>query len=296
MIFCRLRFLAVLLVFGVHVGGADNGDVAFDTSYKIIWGNDHVSLLDQGREAQLSLDINSGAGFGSKLQYESGFFNMRIKLANKNTAGVVTAFYLASSGNSQDELDFEFLGNKEGKPIILQTNVFANGKGDREQRVLLWFDPSADFHTYKILWNRHLTAFYVDDIPIRVFTNNTKIGVMYPTKAMEVHVSIFNGDGWATDGGQTKINWTSSPFTACFQGFNVDGCPLSQLSSTNSRRNNCYETKYWWNKRKYWNLDRNQIKEYQNVREKYMNYDYCTDKARYPVTPPECASNQYITI
>ncbi|KAL7124538.1 hypothetical protein ABFS83_14G054700 [Erythranthe nasuta] len=294
--FCRLRFLALLLVFGVHVCGADNGDVAFDTSYKIIWGNDHVSLLDQGREAQLSLDINSGAGFGSKLQYESGFFNMRIKLANKNTAGVVTAFYLSSIGNSHDELDFEFLGDKEGKPITLQTNVFANGKGDREQRVLLWFDPSADFHTYKILWNHRLIAFYVDDIPIRVFKNNTKIGVTYPTKAMEVHVSIFNGDDWATDGGQTKINWTSSPFTARFQGFNVDGCSLSQLSSTNSRRNNCHASEYWWNERKYWNLDRNQIKEYQNVREKYMNYDYCTDKARYPVTPPECVSNQYTNI
>lgn len=54
-----------------------------------------------------------------------------------------------------DELDFEFLGNRERKPITLQTNVFAEGVGNREQRIHLWFDPAADFHSYKILWNHH---------------------------------------------------------------------------------------------------------------------------------------------
>lgn len=54
----------------------------------------------------------------------------------------------------RSELDFEFLGT-DGSPYKLQTNVFAGDKGWREQRLHLWFDPTAAFHDYAILWNYH---------------------------------------------------------------------------------------------------------------------------------------------
>ncbi|KAK9992825.1 hypothetical protein SO802_022528, partial [Lithocarpus litseifolius] len=224
------------------------------------------------------------AGFASKLGYASGFFHLRMKLPDKDSAGVVTTFYLSSHGNNHDELDFEFLGNREGKPYTLQTNVFANGLGNREQRILLWFDPTADFHTYKILWNEHQVVFYVDNVPIRVFKNNKNIGVDYPSQPMHIEASLWDGDSWATDGGQTKINWTHAPFNAHFQGFGIGGCPIQNSSDIQQ----CYSSKYWWNLENYWKLDHRQQRDYENMRKKYMNYDYCSDRPRYPTPPPEC--------
>ncbi|KAK1368688.1 hypothetical protein POM88_034780 [Heracleum sosnowskyi] len=60
---------------------------------------------------------------------------------------------MSSEGPNHDELDFEFLGNISGESYLVQTNVYINGSGNREQRHTLWFDPTTDFHTYSFFWN-----------------------------------------------------------------------------------------------------------------------------------------------
>ncbi|KAK3007268.1 hypothetical protein RJ639_017689, partial [Escallonia herrerae] len=238
------------------------------------------------------------SGIQSKSSYSSGFFHLRIKLPGKDTAGVVTSFYnsnplhyhplttivwqMSSNTKRGNELDFEFLGNREGKPYIVQTNVFADDRGGREQRMHLWFDPTASFHTYRILWNPHQIVFFVDATPIRVFKNNRGKGVGYPTLPMQVTASIWNGDSWATDGGQTKINWSRAPFEAHFRSFGVDGCPSHNFAEL------CYSSKWWWNREQYWRLSPYQEKMYRYVKRRYMIYDYCSDRQRYPTPPSEC--------
>ncbi|KAJ4783550.1 Xyloglucan endotransglucosylase/hydrolase [Rhynchospora pubera] len=274
-------FVLSLLTCGESAMMSSDSSKGFDENYVVTWGGYHVVNLNGGSEVKLSMDQSSGAGFSSRYSYDSGFFHMKIKLPNKNSAGIVTAYYLSSTGNNHDEVDFEFLGNKEGKPITLQTNIYMNGQGGREQRLDLWFDPTADFHDYKFLWNPYHLVFWVDETPIRVLKNLTRQGAEFPSQPMKIVASLWNGDSWATDGGLTKTDWSQAPFTAQFQGFDVAGCVASA-------GNSCASPSHWWNGAQYQALKPNQSTGYENVKKNYITYDYCADRARYPTQPPEC--------
>ncbi|RWW19264.1 hypothetical protein GW17_00016695 [Ensete ventricosum] len=209
---------------------------------------------------------------------------MKIKLIPADSAGTVTAFYMNSDTDTvRDELDFEFLGNRSGQPYTVQTNIYAHGKGDREQRVNLWFDPAADYHTYSILWNHYHVVFSVDDVPIRVYKNNEGRGIPYPkAQPMGVYSTLWEADDWATRGGLEKIDWSKAPFYAYYKDFDIEGCAVPGPANCASDPNN------WWEGAAYRQLSPEQARKYRWVRTKYMIYDYCTDKSRYPVPPPEC--------
>ncbi|WOH11614.1 hypothetical protein DCAR_0831104 [Daucus carota subsp. sativus] len=92
---------------------------------------------------------------------------------------------------NHDEIDFELLGNVYGQPYILQTNIFADGFDNREERIYLWFDPTKDFQTYSILWNLYQIVFMVDFVPIRTCRNYADKGVEYPMwQPMSIKVSL----------------------------------------------------------------------------------------------------------
>nr|ABD98046.1 xyloglucan endotransglycosylase [Striga asiatica] len=269
--------LLALISFAATATGSN-----FNQDFDITWGDGRAKILNNGKLLTLSLDKTSGSGFRSKKQYMFGKIDLQIKLVPGNSAGTVTTYYLSSLGPNHDEIDFEFLGNLSGQPYTLHTNVFAQGKGGREQQFRLWFDPTKDFHTYSILWNPQSIIFSVDGTPIRQFKNLESKGVPYPkSQPMWVYSSLWNADDWATRGGLVKTDWSQAPFTASYTNFNALACSgatssCSQNSSANS----------WFSQ----SLDFSGQQRIKWVQKNYMTYNYCTDTKRYPQGfPIECS-------
>ncbi|EYU42433.1 hypothetical protein ABFS82_10G134400 [Erythranthe guttata] len=265
------------------------GNGTFYRHFIASWGENKINRVDNGEMLTLTLDKLSGGGFESKKVYLFVRIDMQIKLVPGNSAGTVTTYYLASDGDHHDEVDFEFLGNTSGDPYTVHTNVFSQGKGDREQQFYLWFDPTQDFHTYSILWNPKSIIFYVDNIPIREFRNAEHLGVPYPNEQpMRIYSSLWNADEWATQGGRVKTNWDLAPFVASYRNFSSDGCVYSFRTRTSSCDAADYSTKPFLKME----LDERSRENMKRLQRERMVYDYCTDVRRFPQGPaPECTIN-----
>ncbi|MBA0585165.1 hypothetical protein Gorai_015953, partial [Gossypium raimondii] len=197
----------------------------------------------------------------------------------------VYVLQLSSQGPTHDEIDFEFLGNLSGDPYILHTNVFTQGKGNREQQFYLWFDPTRNFHTYSIIWKPQHIIFLVDNTPIRVFKNAESIGVPFPkSQPMRIYSSLWNADDWATRGGLVKTDWAKAPFTAYYRNFNANACVWSGTSSSCAKTNSVSAGAWETNE-----LDAPGRRRLRWVQKYFMIYNYCTDLKRFPQgVPPEC--------
>ncbi|KAL0763492.1 hypothetical protein Bca101_079643 [Brassica carinata] len=259
----KIFFFAALLAAVFSFSAAD-----FNSDVNVAWGNGRGKILNNGQLLTLSLDRSSGSGFQSKTEYLFGKIDMQIKLVPGNSAGTVTTFYLKSEGSTWDEIDFEFLGNMSGDPYTLHTNVYTQGKGDKEQQFYLWFDPTANFHTYSILWNPQRIILTVDDTPIREFKNSESIGVLFPkSKPMRMYASLWNADDWATRGGLVKTDWSKAPFMAAYRNIKIDGC--AHING----RSSCSPSSSWYTQQ----MDATSQARLRWVQKNYMIYNYCTD-------------------
>lgn len=128
-----------------------------------------------------------------------------------------------------------------------------------------------------------LCSFSVDDVPIRVYKNNEAHGIPFPkSQPMAVYSTLWEADDWATRGGLEKIDWSKAPFYAYYKNFDIEGCWVPGAAACPSSANN------WWEGAAYQQLSPYQASRYHWVRANHMIYDYCTDRSRYSVPPPEC--------
>ncbi|RLM60290.1 xyloglucan endotransglycosylase/hydrolase protein 8-like [Panicum miliaceum] len=229
----------------------------------------------------LNLDRSSGpAGFNSKEQFLYGEFSIEMKLIPGNSAGTVSCFYLSSGTDDwRDEIDMEFMGNSSGQPVVLNTNVWANGDGKKEHQFDLWFDPSADYHTYTIIWNPENILFKVDNVFIRSFKRYADLP--YPSsKPMTLHATLWDGSYWATEKGKVPINWNNAPFVVSYRSFYANACVSGSA---------CHAGRDGWMHRQ---LDAAEWGTVRWAERNYMRYNYCQDAWRFPQgLPAECNRN-----
>lgn len=287
-----MLLLLSLVVVSCFIAAISAGD--FHQEFDLTWGDKRAEIVEGGKLLTLGLDKTSGSGFRSKREYLFGRIDMQIKLVSGNSAGTVTAFYLSSEGPNHDEIDFEFLGNLSGDPYTLHTNVYSQGKGDREQQFHLWFDPTKNFHTYSIIWNPQRIIFMVDNVPIRVFNNEESRGVPFPkNQPMKLYSSLWDAEQWATRRGLVKTDWSKAPFKAYFRNYNAEVCAWSKngvsdcaSQTSNSGRNNVWQTQ---------GLDGSGRRRLRWVQKYFMVYNYCADLKRFPHgRPRECRLSRFL--
>ncbi|KAM0064073.1 putative xyloglucan:xyloglucosyl transferase, Xyloglucan-specific endo-beta-1,4-glucanase [Helianthus debilis subsp. tardiflorus] len=252
----------------------------------ITFGGERAKISNGGQDLSLSLDQYSGSGFQSKHEYLFGRFDMQLKLVPGNSTGTVTTFYLSSQGAGQDEIHLEFLGNTTGSPYTIHTNVYSQGKGDKEQQFNLWFNPTAAFHTYTIVWNSQRIIFLIDNIPVRVFNNHEAAGVPFPkSQPMREYASLWNAVDWATQGGRVKTDWTKTPFTAYYRKFNANANKFGK-STTSENDNQAWQTQ---------GINATGRNRIRWVQSKHMIYNYCNDHKRFTNgLPAECKCSRFL--
>ncbi|KAL0431441.1 UNVERIFIED_CONTAM: putative xyloglucan endotransglucosylase/hydrolase protein 7 [Sesamum radiatum] len=118
------------------------------------------------------------------------------------------------------------------------------------------------------------------------FTRTTKLKEFRSPKSSQWQSTPLSGRPTTGQRGAAsrEINWSKAPFYAYYKNFDIEGCLAPGPTSCASNPNN------WWEGAAYQQLNPDQARRYHWVRMNHMIYDYCTDKARYPVAPPECVA------
>ncbi|CAI5469332.1 unnamed protein product [Closterium sp. Yama58-4] len=223
------RLLAVILaVSAMAVVGAQRVDVSFNQNFAFAsWCKPPFCTSAPDGSITLAVSPKSVGVFESKGVYSYGVYSVRMKLPVGYSGGIIPCIYLINPGATSyqsihDEIDLEFLGGTDPRNITIHTNLITGGQVKLEQ-FKFPFDPSADFHTYSIVYSPMYVMWMVDDYPIRITVNET--GHPFPTLPMEFKASIWDSSSWSW----LKANYTNGPIQAQYREFDFShACQMPQ--------------------------------------------------------------------
>ncbi|KAG6423748.1 hypothetical protein SASPL_114151 [Salvia splendens] len=118
------------------------------------------------------------------------------------SSGSGTAMRRSGGGSCRHkEQDLEFLGNSSGEPYTVHTNVFAGGKGDKEQQ----FDPTSEING-AIELNVQIYGGQHSDQSVQQNAGDESLLQLVERQRL---------------GGRVKADWSKAPFLAAYRDFNI---------------------------------------------------------------------------
>ncbi|RWW57650.1 hypothetical protein BHE74_00035597 [Ensete ventricosum] len=112
------------------------------------------------------------------------------------------------------------------------------------------------------------------------------IGGCFPSKPMTLYATIWDGSTWATSGGRYKVNYKYAPYVAEFEDLIIGGCAVNPMDHSSD----CEKPDAAISDPLTVSLEQRALMD--RFRRKHMTYNYCYDRQRYPIPPPECNMNQ----
>ena len=118
---------------------------------------DNVSVANGYLREKIPALTTNGAEIESIDYYGYGTYRARIRTADAPSS--ITGFFLYRSPDYYAEIDIELYNDGTGNVDFV---TYANGQRTHYVGKQLTFDPSADFHTYRIDYEPNVVQFYVD--------------------------------------------------------------------------------------------------------------------------------------
>ncbi|PKM60142.1 MAG: hypothetical protein CVU99_09785 [Firmicutes bacterium HGW-Firmicutes-4] len=129
-------------------------------------------------DGQLVITIPAGTMASGEVSSTAlqGYGSYEISMKLPNAPSSITGFFLYAAPDYDQEIDIEIYNQPDGK--IMFTS-YANGALTQSLTKDLNFDPTADFHHYRIDYQPDFIDFYVDDIHLTRFTAGIPRNPMY---------------------------------------------------------------------------------------------------------------------
>jgi hypothetical protein len=130
------------------------------------------------QDGKLQLKLLGKTLYGAEIQtiekVHYGSYEIRMKIPDAPSS--ITGFFLYDQPDYDHEIDIEIYNQSEA---VLLLTTYANGKQAKSDERILSFNPTVDFHNYRIDYYPDRVDFFVDDILMQTWTNGFTIEPMF---------------------------------------------------------------------------------------------------------------------